>query len=118
MRTNKIDILSQEKRIDLSLNNVESSINHRTPEELEKIYNAFIRGINTFVNVYNVNNIEMPITKVTIGANRNTILTHLENPKHPEVKILQSIKFGDYSINGWSGYNGDWSAKQRLVLKR
>ena len=27
MRTNKIDILSQEKRIDLSLNNVESSIN-------------------------------------------------------------------------------------------
>ncbi|MBQ9853516.1 MAG: leucine-rich repeat protein [Bacilli bacterium] len=99
-------------------NNVESSINHRTPEELEKIYNAFIRGINTFVNVYNVNNIEIPITKVTIGANRNTILTHLENPKHPEVQILQSIKYGDYSINGWSGYNGDWSSKQRLVLKR
>ncbi len=98
-------------------NNVESSINHRTPEELENIYKAFIRGINGFVNVYNSNNIEMPISKVTIGANRNTILDYLNSSEHPEVEILQSLSFGDYSINGWSGYDGDWSYKQRLVLK-
>lgn len=100
-------------------NNVETSLNHRTKEELEKIYNAFLRGANAFVNTYNKNNINRPIINVSIGANRNTILDYLTNDKHPEVDVQRALKYGEYSLND-SGYhyNGDWSLKQRLVLKR
>lgn len=99
-------------------NNVESSFNHRTAEDLKKIYDAFMRGINMFVNVYNKNHIETPINKVTIGENRNTILEHLQTSMHPSAEVLESLKFGEYSLNQWSGYDGDWKSKQRLVLKR
>ena len=59
------------------------------------------------------------ITKINvIGANRNTILDFLTDENdHPEIPIQESLKFGEYSLNG-SGYAGDWGSKQRLVLKR
>ena len=97
-------------------NNVESSLNYRTPESKEKIYNAFLRGATAFIKTYNENN-EHPITNISIGANRNTILEHLTNDKHPVVNVQQALQYGNYSLNG-SGYSGDWSTSQRLVLKR
>lgn len=100
-------------------NNVETSLNHRTSEELYKIYRAFIRGSQAFVDTYNKNNPDNTIKKVTIGANRNTILKLLEEreEKHPIVDIHEALKYGKYALNK-NGYNGDWSTKQRLVLKR
>ncbi len=98
-------------------NNVETSLSYRQPENIEKIYNAFLRGTKAFIKTYNKNNKENPITDITIGTNRNTILTHLTNEHHPVVNIKQSLKYGNYSLNG-SGYYGDWSSGQRLVLKR
>lgn len=99
-------------------NNVESSFNYRDEESKRKIYNAFLRGSKAFIKTYNENNPEYPITNISIGANRNTILDFLtDENNHPEIPIQESIKFGEYSLNG-SGYTGDWGAKQRLVLRR
>jgi len=99
-------------------NNVEASLRHRTPEDLKKIYKAFMRGSNDFIDVYNNNNIEIPINTVTIGTSRNKILDYLDNSKHPSVPIMKSLNYGNYSVKSWSGYNGDWDSGQRLVLKR
>ena len=100
-------------------NNVETSLNHREKEELEKIYNAFLRGTIAFVKTYNENNMDYPITNVSIGANRNTILDYLTDDKHPIVDVQQALNYGEYSLNGSNyHYHGDWSSKQRLVLKR
>ena len=99
-------------------NNVESSFNYRDDESKEKIYKAFLRGTKAFIKSYNENNIEHPITNISIGANRNTILDYLtEQNNHPEIPVQESLKFGEYSLNG-SGYTGDWGTKQRLVLKK
>lgn len=97
-------------------NTVETSLNYRSHIDQEKIYNAFIRGTIAFIKTYNENN-KIPINNVSIGANRNTILEFLTNDKHPEIEPQDSLQYGNYSLNG-SGYNGDWSYKQRLVLKR
>jgi len=99
-------------------NNVESSLNYRSSKDLYQIYSAFMRGTKAFLNTYNNNNPTNKIKKVTIGAKRNTILKYLEVPMHPKVDILNSLKYGDYSINNSSSYNGDWSHSQRLVLKK
>ncbi len=98
-------------------NNVETSLNHRATEETEKIYNAFLRGAKAFIKTYNENNPEQPIMNISIGANRNTILSYLTDDKHPVVDVQQALQYGQYSLNG-SGYSGDWTTKQRLVLKR
>ena len=98
-------------------NNVETSLNDRTPEKLEKIYNAFLRGAMAFMKAYNENNKEGPITNISIGTNRNTILKYLTDELHPIVDVQQALQYGQYSLNG-SGYKGDWEEKQRLVLKR
>ena len=96
-------------------NNVESSLNNRTYEDKQKIYNAFLRGATAFLKTYNENN-EHFITNITIGANRNTIIEYLSNDKHPFVDIQQALQYGEYSLKSY-GYNGDWSSKQKLVLK-
>lgn len=99
-------------------NNVETSLNYKDEESREKIYNAFLRGSKAFLKAYNENNPEFPITNISIGTNRNTILNFLNDENnHPEVPIQESLYFGSYSLSG-SGYNGDWNTKQRLVLKK
>ncbi len=99
-------------------NNVESSFNYRDNESKKKIYNAFLQGSKAFIKTYNKNNPEYPITNISIGANRNTILDYLtDENNHPEITVQESLKFGEYSLDGY-GYNGDWDSKQRLVLKR
>jgi len=100
-------------------NTVETSFNYKKPEELLKIYSAFIRGTKAFLDTYNENNPDNEIEKITIGANRNTILKLLEqNDKtHPEVDIHKSLEYGQYAIKP-SGYAGDWKTSQRLVLKK
>ena len=98
-------------------NTVETSLNHRTDVELQKIYNAFLRGVKAFIKIYNKNNSDLPITNVSVGTKGNTILKYLKDNNHPTVDINQSLNFGEYSLNG-SGYIGDWQSGQRLVLKR
>lgn len=100
-------------------NTVETSLNHRASEELLKIYGAFIRGTKDFLDTYNKNNPDNEIEKITIGANRNTVLELLKknDNSHPEVDVHSALEYGQYAIRP-SGYAGDWKTSQRLVLKR
>lgn len=100
-------------------NNVESSLNYRDDDNLKKIYNAFIRGSEAFFDKYNKNNPGNPLSNITIGTQRNTILSFLnsDEKKHPNVDINNSLQFGKYSLSQ-TGYNGDWEYRQVLVLKK
>lgn len=98
-------------------NNVETNLNYRNSNDLEKIYNAFIRGTKAFLNTYNKNN-DIPLDSITIGDGRNTIKEILANHNHPNVIINKSLMFGEYALNKSYGYNGDWKDSQRLVLRR
>ena len=99
-------------------NNVESSLNHRAAEDIEKIYKAFLRGAKAFFDTYNRNNKDYPISNISIGSKRNTIINHLTNERHPIVSIQKSLQYGSYALNQNYGYDGDWSTSQRLVLKK
>lgn len=98
-------------------NNVESSLNYKTEDNLKKIYDALVRGANAFLEEYNKNNPERPIEEITIGGARNTILNQMTIEKHPVVTVHQAINFGEYSLRPWS-YNGDWASTQRLLIKK
>ena len=75
--------------------------------ELGKIYEAFLRGANAFVVAYNQNHKSTPLHNIS----------YLTDAKHPVVDVQQALQYGSYSLSG-SGYSGDWTSKQRLVLKR
>lgn len=99
-------------------NNVESSFNYRDDESLLKIYKAFLRGSKAFTETYNKNNLDHPITKISIGTKRNTILKYLtDQNSHPEILVQKSLKFGEYSLNG-SGYAGDRENKTKISFKK
>ncbi len=99
-------------------NNVETSLNYKDKKSLKKIYEAFLRGSKAFLEAYNENNPEDPITNITIGTKRNTILEFLtKKNNHPKVPVQKSLEFGNYSIDDHH-YNGDWQNDQILVLKK
>ena len=99
-------------------NNVETSLNYENKKSLKKIYEAFLRGSKAFLEAYNENNPENPITNITIGTNRNTILKFLtKKNNHPKVPVQKSLEFGNYSIDDHH-YDGDWKTGQILVLKK
>ena len=100
-------------------NNVETSLEYRDIDSLENIYNAFIRGSIAFFGKYNKNNPTNPLSNITIGTNRNTVLRFLNSDEkhHPKVDINKSLEFGSYAVYP-SRYNGDWQSEQVLVLKK
>lgn len=98
-------------------NTVETNFNYRSDEDIKKIYNAFIRGVEIFVDTYNKNNEKKPITRITVGTKRNTLAKYLNCNKHPDTEILESLYYSEYSDNT-SGYSGDWMHGQKLILKR
>lgn len=98
-------------------NNVESSLGYRDSGSLETIYRAFIRGTKDFLNEYNKNN-NIHITRVNIGAVRNTINDFLTDENgHPETEVQTALSYGKYSLSG-NGYPGDWSQHQRRIYPR
>jgi hypothetical protein len=101
-------------------NNVESSAAYRDCESSEKIYRAFIRGAAAFLKTYNDNNYRNQISLITVGTDRNTILTLLEEKDdlHPQTVVLQPLNYRDYAIDSSSAYNGNASNNQRVLLKK
>lgn len=98
-------------------NNVEGSLSYSSEQEKERIYQAFMRGAEAFLNTYNENHPNHPLSNISIGANRNKILDYLDDENHPIVEIQKSLNFGSYALEPYHGYNGDWGVKQRLVVK-
>lgn len=99
------------------LNNIEASLNYNEKEDIEKIYHAILRGASAFVEVYNQNNPQIPITKISIGASRKQISEFLTDENHPKIDILPALYYGEYSLSR-NGYNGDCHNTQRLLIKK
>lgn len=103
-------------------NTIEANMNHRSDEQLDKIYDAFMMGCNRFLDEYNKNNSDCPIDTLTIGSHRNVIEDILEKNGHFETTPLIST---DYSRYGYAignkmvgGYGGDHTEGQKLLFKR
>lgn len=97
-------------------NTAEININYRSNTNLKRIYDAFIRGTEAFIERYNKTN--SPIKEITIGAYRNALENSL--PKKSEV-----LPTPDYSENAYyvdnkltGTYNGDSKTEQLLVYKK
>ena len=92
------------------------SVLYRIKENLDKIYDAFLRGTRDFLKAYNSSNV-VPITTINIGGYRNTLSDYLE--KQTEVlPVINYSNFG-YIINNvnYGTYEGDARNSQYLVLK-
>ena len=55
------------------------------------------------------------IKTISVGTNRNSLLSYLDDNNHPKISGNYAINFGSYSLNGY-GYSGDWRS-QKLLLK-
>ena len=96
-------------------NTIETSLAYRSEEDLKKIYKAILRGTKAFIEEYNKNNIHNKIKTISVGTNRNSLLSYLDDNNHPKISGNFAINFGSYSLNGY-GYSGDWRS-QKLLLK-
>ena len=98
-------------------NTAEVNSKYHSGSDLNEIYEAFMRGVNRFVDEYNKNNI-IPISIVSIGEYRNVIKYNLGNE---ETRILDTPNYSTYGYyaGGQSvgTYDGDAKNKQLLVLK-
>lgn len=107
-------------------NTVGISTDYRNDNSLEKIYEAFIEGTNSFIEAYNSNYPDKQISVINIGTNRNELLSCLDRHKHEETTPLPIINFGDYGfVYGHlnhhdeliGNYRGDAEKQRRVYVK-
>lgn len=97
-------------------NTAEINANYRKFKD--EICDAFLRGVNDFVSIYNSNN-DIQIKTVSIGEYRNIIKDKLGNIKSTLYSTPNYSDYGYYFNNQKIGtYNGDCKEKQILVLKK
>lgn len=99
-------------------NTAEVNFIYRTDSDINEIYEAFMRGVNAFVDKYNENN-AIPISLVSIGKYRNVIKYNLGNE---EIKVLDTPNYSTYGYyageQSVGTYDGDAKRKQILVLRK
>lgn len=95
-------------------NNVEASLELKKSEDLESVYQAFMRGAKKFIEVYNENN-DIKITELTIGADRNRIKEQFHAHKHEDHAVLEPLNYSTYGYDN-GHYRGDAMNHQMLVL--
>ena len=99
-------------------NTTEININYCSESHIDRIYKAFTRGINTFIDKYNKNNI-IPISIVSIGEYRNVMKDNLGNIESKLFPTPNYSSYGYYAGDKFVGtYDGDDKKKQILVLRR
>ena len=98
-------------------NTIEINSSYHKEDDLNKIYNAIIRGILAFVEQYNLNN-EQPVNLITIGEYRNPLAKYFD--EYPNVlKSIDYKNYGYYHTDKYIGtYNGDDKVKQLLIYKK
>ena len=100
------------------INTSEINLNYLDEESLKKVSNAFLRGVNAFVDKYNENN-SIKLNQVNMGEYRNKLKTLLGNK---EMTLMESPNYSTYGYfaegKSVGTYNGDSHQKQILVLKK
>ncbi len=96
-------------------NTFESTINKRSDNDLNNLYNALIRGTDAFIEAYNSNNEENKLQTITMGTGSNTILKRLRQ-NHETTNVLSSIDYSNHNPIS-SAYKGNWQDGQVLIKK-
>jgi len=103
-------------------NTVELNLNNRNQYGIEKVYEAFMKGSEAFLETYNRNHPDAELTCITIGKNRNVLQPYLEESGHQETVPLDTVNYSHYSyeLGGRmvGNYDGDATKEQILVLKK
>ena len=100
------------------INTSEINLNYLDEENLKKVYNAFLRGVNAFVDKYNENN-SIKLNQVNMGEYRNKLKNLLGNKEMPLMESPNYSTYGYFAEGKSVGtYNGDSHQKQILVLKK
>lgn len=100
------------------INTSEINLNYLDEENLKKVYNAFLRGVNAFVDKYNENN-SIKLNQVNMGEYRNKLKNLLGNKEIPLMESPNYSTYGYFAEGKSVGtYNGDSHQKQILVLKK
>lgn len=100
------------------INTSEINLNYLDEENLKKVYNAFLRGVNAFVDKYNENN-SIKLNQVNMGEYRNELKNLLGNKEMPLMESPNYSTYGYFAEGKSVGtYNGDSHQKQILVLKK
>lgn len=96
-------------------NTIQVNENIIDEKEKEKIFQKFLKGAYDFIEDYNKNNRDKPLTKVNVGLGLNS-LSKLIFRDFKESEILQAIDFSNYKID--QHYNGDWQDMQFCIYNK
>ena len=81
----------------------------------EEIFNAFLRGIDYFVKIYDQINKTNTIEKIAVGMKNNSLVRQV-NKISLGTSNLEGIDFSEYGI-GKKSYFGDW-LEQKLIYQK
>jgi len=98
------------------LNDVEMNDKYDDSKDVKEIYDAWIAGVNAFVEQYNKEN-EIKINKVHCGISPrpfNSFNKYVR--RHPEGEILEAVNFNDFAYIGSAHWAGDWFDKQFVLI--
>lgn len=83
---------------------------YREGEKGQQVYEAFMRGINAFIEEYDKNNPDLPLLDVTVGMNANKLEKIVKQNLKKSPILYQGAKF--------QGYAGDSIQEQYVLYSR
>lgn len=98
-------------------NKVETNINYKNDLYMPIITDAFIRGTNKFVEVFNENNPDNKIQIVTIGNLKSCIIKYLDESRYPTTDELPALYYSNYSCNKFNNEVVEWQGAQKTIVK-
>lgn len=96
-------------------NTFEKDVSYSMSKVEEMIYETFIRGVKDFVIKYNDQNKEVPITRVNIGSNSNSLYEIFEKRHVKTEDVLAGVHFSLYGIRE-KRYDGDWEKNGQYII--
>ena len=106
----KSTVYVNKKRQYAVFNNFVVKDHYREGDKGEQVYEAFMRGINAFIEEYDKNNPESPLLDVTVGMNANKLADIVKQKLNKSPILYQGAKF--------QGYAGDSAQEQYVVYQK
>lgn len=97
------------------VNDFEVNKNYDSDEIRKEIYTKAIQGVEKFASVYNKENPNKPIRKITSGLSPNWEAINNFIQKHPKSEILKAPNLDDFKYAGSGSWSGDWHNEQYTI---
>ncbi|MBQ8424778.1 MAG: leucine-rich repeat domain-containing protein [Clostridia bacterium] len=92
-------------------------ISNDLPKKYKKqVYEKYMLGIEKFVEQYNKEHPETPLTQINVGMTLNDLKDYIEENHDVSKNLLQSINYSRYGANG-NFYEGDCFIEQYILYK-